>query len=75
MMFQGILSLTSAMSTTWESTQELQASELHLCAWEDHRTEPPGRDAKAHVRRGDDLGQAGWLHKGHIRPEQYGGFL
>lgn len=27
---------------------ELQAGEHHLCAWEDHGADPPGRDAKAH---------------------------
>lgn len=54
------------MPTTCISTQELQANELHLCAWEDHKTEPPGRD---------DLGQSGWLHQGQIRPDQSGGFL
>ena len=31
-------------------TWELQASEPHLCAWEDHGADPPRSYAKAHTR-------------------------
>lgn len=27
---------------------ELQASQCHFCAWQDHGTDPPGKCTKAH---------------------------
>jgi len=34
--------------------RELQTSQCHLCAWQDHGADPPGKYAKAHGReRGD----------------------
>jgi len=30
--------------------EELQAGQPHLCAWEDHGADLPGRDVKMHAR-------------------------
>jgi len=36
-------------------TGELQASEPHLCVWEDHERDPSGNCIKAHSKWGGDL--------------------
>ena len=47
----------------------LQAREPHLCACEDHRTDPPSRHVKEHGRYASDLRQPTWLHQGQIVPD------
>jgi len=50
--------LRSDKSSTYISlTGELQTSEPHLCAWEDHGTDTPGRYVKAYARLGGDLSE------------------
>ena len=41
--------------------RELQASQSHLCAWQDHGADPPGNYAKAHGKGGGDWWQPVWL--------------
>ena len=55
--------------------KELQASEPHLCTWEDHGADPSGYHVKAHTRQRGDLRQSAWLHQGQILPDQPGGLL
>jgi len=37
-------------------------------AWQGHGADPPGRDAKTHVRCGGNLRRPVWLHHGQIVP-------
>ena len=53
---------------------EIQASEPHLCAWEDHEENPPGRYVKAQVKLGD-LRQLIQLHQRHTVCDQSDGLL
>ena len=55
--------------------EKLQASELHICAREDHGTDPPGRHPKAYEGEEGDLRQSAWLHKGKVMCDQSGGLL
>jgi len=59
---------------SWGTTDS-QTGEPHLCAWEDHGTDPSGRHVKAHVRCGSALTQPAWLQQVQIVPDQPGGFL
>jgi len=54
---------------------ELPTCQPHLCAWEDHGTDPPRRYVKAHGGKGGDSGQPAWLHQGQALPHQPSGFL
>jgi len=38
-----------------ERLRELQDGEPHICDWEDHGAEPPGKDVKTHARHGGYL--------------------
>ena len=49
--------------------KELQDGEPHLCAQEDDGEDPPGKDVKAHVRRGGDPRQPAQLHEGKVMPD------
>jgi len=40
--------------------------EPHLCAWEDHRTDSPGRHVKAHAGQGSDQRQPVWIHQDQV---------
>lgn len=55
--------------TKWE----LLTCQPQLCAWEDHRTDPPGCYAKAHGGQGGDWGQPAWLHQGQVLSDQPSG--
>ena len=48
---------------------ELQASEPHLSAWEDHGRDPPGRYVTAHECWACDLRQPAWLYQGKVTPD------
>ena len=54
---------------------ELPTCQPHLCAWEDHGTDPPRRYAKAHGGQGGDSRQPAWIHQGQVLPHQRSGFL
>lgn len=54
---------------------ELKANEPHVCAWEDHRANLPGRDVKTYARCGGDLRQPTWVHQGQIVPDQFNGLF
>ena len=43
-----------SITTIFKSKKELQASQSHLCAWQDHGTDPPVNYAKACGKQGDD---------------------
>ena len=45
---------------------ELQAGEPHLCDWEDHGTDPSGRQVKACEELAGDTRQPEWLHQGKV---------
>lgn len=47
----------------------LQATEPHLCVWEDHEKDPPGIHVKEHARYISDLRQPTWFHQGQIVPD------
>ena len=55
--------------------RELHNDEPHLCAWEDHGTNPPGRHVKAHEGQTGDLSQSAQLNKGKVMPDQSGHLL
>jgi len=47
----------------------------HLCAREDHETDPPGSYSKACGRQGGDTGEPEWLHQGQILLDLRSGLL
>jgi len=55
--------------------RELQAGEPYIHTWDDHRKASPGRDVKAHVRRGGDLRQPAELDQGKIMSDKSDGLV
>jgi len=55
--------------------RELPTRQPHLCAWEDHATDPPRSCAKAHGGQRGGVRQPAWLHQGQVQSDQHHGLL
>lgn len=53
--------------------RQLQGGEPHLCAQEDHGTDPSGREVIVHEGQAGDLRQPAQLHQWMVMPDQYDG--
>ncbi|KAK4826953.1 hypothetical protein QYF61_012802 [Mycteria americana] len=47
-----------------------QHGSTNLCAWEDHGTDPPRSNVKAHGGQRGDSREPAWLHQGQVLPDQ-----
>lgn len=54
---------------------ELHTCEPHVCAWEDHWTDPLESNIKTRARWGNDLWALAWLYRRQILPDKFGGLL
>jgi len=58
-----------------EDLENYKNYEPYICAWEDHRADPPRKNVKAHSRCGGDMRQPAQLHQRQTVPDQSGDIL